>query len=607
MKSLNRKFSIICLIALLIVNINHLGLAKNDKKNGSLNSYQFETVRIGLIVDGSSNTLKERYSGSVYSNDSSTPIRLIENGKYSTLNRVKSEDSFENQNNKPSPTDNSQIEFAPSLTQELITLPNSIYNPNCAYGVLADINGKEYKTVKIGEQDWMANNLDVNTFQNGDIIPEANTNEEWKDAANQGKPAWCYFNYDVANGQKFGKLYNWFAVNDKRGLAPKGWHVPSISEWKTLIKYLGGEKIAAQKMRSKTGWKINNNSANESGFMALPGSYLQFNKFWDEIGYKTRWWSTTESAEMKNHASFLGMTAELIEMWDEQSGCYCTPKTSGLSVRCIQGELFEAHSSDNNVEIDVSQNDRNRKVANELKRDPDPRKDYANVFYKPQYTLFDHLTDEPIFPDSNGIYTIYIASNENKRPQKLIGSGDKLSQITMYKFKNLINCQNWCNDGLGVAYNKNGEMEHEGQSVNGSYKKEEIKSKTNTYKSSNVEEKSSSTLLDRIYGKSSYAEDSNQEGSKFCFNDRYDSGNKFELRLIDGGIAKLVIKNSSGQIIRTGEGSWEGRNDGPGGNAPQIILRLSTGTLRFTAIVGGYPSSINMLIDSKDNQWLRCF
>lgn len=162
-------------------------------------------------------------------------------------------------------------------------------------------------------------------------------------------------------------------------------------------------------------------------------------------------------------------------------------------------------------------------------------------------------------------------------------------------------------NGFGVAYNKNGEKEYEGQFVNGAYKKEEIQSTTNTYKSSNTEEKSSSTLLDRIYGKSSYKEDSNQEGSKFCFNDRYDTGNKFELRLIDGGIAKLVIKNSSGQIIRTGEGRWEGRNDGPGGNAPQIILRLSTGTLRFSAIVGGYPSSINMLIDSNDNQWLKCF
>lgn len=79
-----------------------------------------------------------------------------------------------------------------------------------------------------------------------------------------------------------------------------------------------------------------------------------------------------------------------------------------------------------------------------LKRDPDPRKDYANVFYKPQYTLFDHLTDEPIFPDSNGVYTIYIASNEMKKPQKLVGTGDRLSQVYMYKFKNLENCQKWC-------------------------------------------------------------------------------------------------------------------------------------------------------------------
>lgn len=90
----------------------------------------------------------------------------------------------------------------------------------------------------------------------------------------------------------------------------------------------------------------------------------------------------------------------------------------------------------------------------------------------------------------------------------------------------------------------------------------------------------------------------------FCFDDSYNSGNKFELTLEDGGKAKIVIKNRNNEIIRTGSGTWSGHNDGFGGNAPVIELILSTGRLKFTAVVDG--SSINMLIDSRHNQWLKC-
>lgn len=90
----------------------------------------------------------------------------------------------------------------------------------------------------------------------------------------------------------------------------------------------------------------------------------------------------------------------------------------------------------------------------------------------------------------------------------------------------------------------------------------------------------------------------------FCFDDSYNSGNKFELTLVDGGKAKIVIKNRNNEIIRTGSGTWSGHNDGYGGNAPVIDLLLSTGRLKFTAVVDG--SSVNMLIDSRNNQWIKC-
>jgi uncharacterized protein (TIGR02145 family) len=96
------------------------------------------------------------------------------------------------------------------------------------------------QTVTIGKQIWSSKNLDVEYFRNGDPIPQAKTCEEWKLASENKKPIWCYYFFDPNNGKLYGKLYNWYAVNDPRGLAPIGWHIPEYSEWKQLIDYLGG-------------------------------------------------------------------------------------------------------------------------------------------------------------------------------------------------------------------------------------------------------------------------------------------------------------------------------------------------------------------------------
>ena len=131
--------------------------------------------------------------------------------------------------------------------------------------------------VTIGSQVWMNRNLDVSTFRNGDPIPHANTAEEWQKYAKAKQPASCYLKFDPANGKKYGKLYNFYAVMDKRGLAPNGWHVPSKREFEQLISFLGGEKEAALKIKSVKGWdtpdKYNyapGNGNNASGLNLLP-------------------------------------------------------------------------------------------------------------------------------------------------------------------------------------------------------------------------------------------------------------------------------------------------------------------------------------------------
>ena len=94
------------------------------------------------------------------------------------------------------------------------------------------------KSVKIGKQTWTTENLNTGKFRNGDNIPEAKTNLEWETAGNEKKPAWCYYNNDPANAKKYGKLYNWYAVKDARGLAPEGYHIASTEEWDALSSYL---------------------------------------------------------------------------------------------------------------------------------------------------------------------------------------------------------------------------------------------------------------------------------------------------------------------------------------------------------------------------------
>jgi uncharacterized protein (TIGR02145 family) len=169
-------------------------------------------------------------------------------------------------------------------------------------GTITDArDGKVYKTVVIGTQTWMAENLNVSTFRNGDPITEAKNIDEWIKADKNKQPAWCYYDNDPKNGLKYGKLYNWHAVKDYRGLADKGWHVPSEEEWKQLTDYLGSESVAS-KMKYTNFWDHyeceSGNSTNESGFSALPGglggvSGLERYDF-DFVGSAGFWWSSSE-------------------------------------------------------------------------------------------------------------------------------------------------------------------------------------------------------------------------------------------------------------------------------------------------------------------------
>ena len=148
-------------------------------------------------------------------------------------------------------------------------------------------------TIKIGNQVWTSKNLDVETYRNGDVIPQVQDQNAW---ANLKTGAWCYYKNKTSNGKKYGKLYNWYAVNDKRGLAPKGFHIPSDAEWTILTDYLGGEEVVGTEMKSSTGWDSNGNGTNSSGFAGFPGGVRYNNGAFGDIGRGGYWWSATENS-----------------------------------------------------------------------------------------------------------------------------------------------------------------------------------------------------------------------------------------------------------------------------------------------------------------------
>jgi uncharacterized protein (TIGR02145 family) len=148
-------------------------------------------------------------------------------------------------------------------------------------------------TVNIGTQTWSTKNLDVAHYRNGDPIPQVTDPTQW---ANLTTGAWCWFNNDSATyGATYGRLYNWYAVNDSRGLAPQGWYVPNVADWDSLFNFFGGVQVAGAQLKSIIGWLAPNNGAsNSSGFTGLPGGFRNENGSFLDVGYSGHWWCFDE-------------------------------------------------------------------------------------------------------------------------------------------------------------------------------------------------------------------------------------------------------------------------------------------------------------------------
>jgi uncharacterized protein (TIGR02145 family) len=199
------------------------------------------------------------------------------------------------------------------------------FNPDLTYGTLTDIEGNEYKTITIGSQTWMAENLKTTKYNDGSDVPSVTDNSLW---FNLTTPAYSWYENDNSKKDIYGALYNWYAVN-RGNLCPAGWHIPTDAEWTILSTYLGGESIAGGKLK-ETGtahWNPNTDASNSSGFTALPGGMRGNGGYFFDMGYYSGyWWSATESWGRTIYCR----SADISSLTDNN--------TAGYSVRCVQGD-----------------------------------------------------------------------------------------------------------------------------------------------------------------------------------------------------------------------------------------------------------------------------
>lgn len=199
------------------------------------------------------------------------------------------------------------------------------FNEGISYGIVTDYEGNTYRTVTIGTQTWMAENLRSLKLNDGTVIPFLQDYNSWASAE---APGYCWFDSDSLG---YGALYNWYTVNSGK-LCPTGWHVPTDEEWTTLVTFLGGVTLAGNKLK-ETGtshWSPPNSGVtNESGFTALPGGYRVTSGAFRNIRISGYWWTSTES--LSTDAWYRSLNYNYSNIDRTGAG-----KKSGLSVRCIQ-------------------------------------------------------------------------------------------------------------------------------------------------------------------------------------------------------------------------------------------------------------------------------
>jgi uncharacterized protein (TIGR02145 family) len=210
------------------------------------------------------------------------------------------------------------------------TTLSTIPSFTCGTTTVTDVDGNSYATVQIGTQCWTQSNLTVSKYRDGSSIPNITDNTQWSQTNTSSTGAWCNYNNNASNGTTYGKMYNWYAVNDSRGLCPTGWHVPTDAEWTTLTTHLGGTLVAVGAMKSTTGWNSPNTGAtNLSGFTGLPGGYRSNIGGFYNVGNYGYWWSSSGAGS--GHAWYRDLYYNDASVYRGNGD-----RRGGFSVRCVR-------------------------------------------------------------------------------------------------------------------------------------------------------------------------------------------------------------------------------------------------------------------------------
>ncbi len=210
------------------------------------------------------------------------------------------------------------------------------------FGTVEDIDGNVYNTVVIGDQTWMAENIRVTTYSNGDKIPLVSDDDEWVALENNDTDkAYCFYDNDESEyAEDYGALYTYAAVvngesydgDDVQGLCPDGWHIPSASEWKELISYVGGSDVAAGLLKESgtSHWEMTDSDiSDEYSFSALPGGYRYlYDASYNSLGWIGYWWSSSENTAYDATIFYMNNSSYVSNRYEA--------KSNGASVRCVE-------------------------------------------------------------------------------------------------------------------------------------------------------------------------------------------------------------------------------------------------------------------------------
>jgi len=221
-----------------------------------------------------------------------------------------------------------RMKYLWAMTALLVAILTAGCSGKSSNETVTDIDGNTYSTLKIGNHVWITENLKATRYRNGEPVPEVADEAEWP---KQTAGARCAYDNKPENGKTFGFLYNWFAVNDPRGLAPEGWHIATNADWADLAETLGGEKEAGNALKAPGKWGVPANEEKESsGFEALPsGARRDADGGFLMLGQFARFWTSTPASNGKAFVRALGFYDSTLR------GGEAGPK-NGFAVRCVK-------------------------------------------------------------------------------------------------------------------------------------------------------------------------------------------------------------------------------------------------------------------------------